>query len=175
MVQHIEYVPFGEVFIEERKNIWNTHYLFNAKEFDEETGLYYYGARYYTPRLSLWMSVDPLSEMSSNYSPYRYGYNNPIRFIDVLGLFETRYQAKEYSDKMRINGRIQKNDDGTYSINDYNNHISYTAGDDSGNMLGDTHVHDGVVESLLVTNEKSASYFWRVKDFSDNGFNLFSG
>ena len=41
-------------------------------------------------------------------------------------------------------------------------------------MLGDTHIHDGVIESLLVTNEKSPSYFWRVKDFSDNGFNLFS-
>ena len=41
-VQHIEYVPFGEVFIEERNNRWNTPYLFNAKELDEETGLYYY-------------------------------------------------------------------------------------------------------------------------------------
>ena len=64
--QHIEYVPFIEVFIDElelmRKsatkgkansnNTWNTPYLFNAKEFDEETGLYYYGARstnYKTP------------------------------------------------------------------------------------------------------------------------------
>ena len=56
VVQHIEYVPFGEVFIEERNNIWNTPYLFNAKEFDEETGLYYYGARYYDSRLSLWIS-----------------------------------------------------------------------------------------------------------------------
>lgn len=44
VVQHIEYVPFGEVFIEERNNVWNTPYLFNAKEFDEETGMYYYGA-----------------------------------------------------------------------------------------------------------------------------------
>ena len=58
VVQHIEYVPFGEVFIEERNSIWNTPYLFNAKEFDEETGLYYYGARYYDPRLSVWMSTD---------------------------------------------------------------------------------------------------------------------
>ena len=32
VVQHIEYVPFGEVFVEERNNIWNTPYLFNAKE-----------------------------------------------------------------------------------------------------------------------------------------------
>ena len=60
VVQHIEYVPFGEVFIEERNSIWNTPYLFNAKEFDEETGLYYYGARYYDPHLSLWMSTDAL-------------------------------------------------------------------------------------------------------------------
>ena len=45
VAQHIEYVPFGEVFIEERNNTWNTPYLFNAKEFDEETGMYYYGAR----------------------------------------------------------------------------------------------------------------------------------
>ena len=32
VVQYIEYVPFGEVFIEERNNIRNTPYLFNAKE-----------------------------------------------------------------------------------------------------------------------------------------------
>lgn len=55
----------GEVFIEERNNIWNTTYLFNAKEFDEETGLYYYGARYYDPKQSLWMSGDPLGEKKS--------------------------------------------------------------------------------------------------------------
>ena len=60
--QHIEYVPFGEVFIEERNNTWNTPYLFNAKELDEETSMYYYGARYYEPRLSLWMSTDPSAE-----------------------------------------------------------------------------------------------------------------
>ncbi len=58
VVQHIEYVLFGEVFVEERNNIWNTPYLFNAKEFYEETGLYYYGARYHDPRVSLWMNVD---------------------------------------------------------------------------------------------------------------------
>ena len=86
VVQHIEYVPFGEVFIEERNNIWNTPYLFNAKEFDEETGLYYYGARYYDPRLSLWMSTDPMEEKYPNISTYCYVANNPILFTDTDGM-----------------------------------------------------------------------------------------
>lgn len=85
VVQHIEYVPFGEVFIEERNNIWNTPYLFNAKEFDEETGLYYYGARYYDPRLSLWMSTDPMQEKYPSHTSYNYTYNNPIKYIDLWG------------------------------------------------------------------------------------------
>ena len=85
VVQHIEYVPFGEVFIEERNNIWNTPYLFNAKEFDEETGLYYYGARYYDPRLSLWMSTDPSKEKYPNISAYVYCHNNPIILFDIDG------------------------------------------------------------------------------------------
>lgn len=85
VVQHIEYVPFGEVFIEERNSIWNTPYLFNAKEFDEETGLYYYGARYYDSRLSLWISTDPLQEKYVNITSYCYTYNNPVIFIDPDG------------------------------------------------------------------------------------------
>ena len=85
VMQHIEYVPFGEVFIEERNNTWNTPYLFNAKEFDEETGMYYYGARYYEPRLSLWMTVDPMEENLPSSSTYSYAANNPIRFIDMEG------------------------------------------------------------------------------------------
>ena len=104
VMQHIEYVPFGEVFIEERNNTWNTPYLFNAKEFDEETGMYYYGARYYEPRLSLWMSVDPISNYDprnnenyldgehnggiyNSYNLYSYGYcyQSPIRLIDPNG------------------------------------------------------------------------------------------
>lgn len=85
VVQHIEYVPFGEVFVEERNNIWNTPYLFNAKEFDEETGLYYYGSRYYDPRFGLWISVDPLYEIDLSTSPYAFCGNNPIIRIDSDG------------------------------------------------------------------------------------------
>ena len=174
VMQHIEYVPFGEVFIEEleltRKsatagkancnNIWNTPYLFNdcanegrgklacsmpsaanrrvklndcanegrgklactmpsaanrrvtlndcanegrgklactmpsaanrrvelnAKELDEETGMYYYGARYYEPRLSLWMSTDSDQEKYPHYTSYLFVGSNPINAIDPDG------------------------------------------------------------------------------------------
>ena len=83
--QHIEYVPFGEVFIEERNNTWNTPYLFNAKEFDEETGMYYYGARYYEPRLSMWISTDGRQEEYPNISTYTYSANSPLNYIDPDG------------------------------------------------------------------------------------------
>ena len=85
IVQHIEYVPFGEVFIEERNSVWNTPYLFNAKEFDEETGLYYYGARYYESRLSIWLGTDPKQDKYPNIHSYCFSLNNPIKIIDPNG------------------------------------------------------------------------------------------
>jgi RHS repeat-associated protein len=79
-------VPFGEVFIEERTNIWNTPYLFNAKELDEETGLYYYGARYYDGRVSLWISTDPMQEKYPGVSVYNFCMNNPLKYVDPEGM-----------------------------------------------------------------------------------------
>ena len=104
--QHIEYVPFGEVFIEERNNTWNTPYLFNAKELDEETGMYYYGARYYEPRLSLWMSTDPMQERYPNINSYCYTSNNPIKFIDPDG--EKLVLAGSRQDRMKVLKFLQR-------------------------------------------------------------------
>ena len=98
VVQHIEYVPFGEVFVEERNNIWNTPYLFNAKEFDEETGLYYYGARYYDPRISLWISTDNSEEKYAEFSSYCYVGNNPIILNDPNGNDWLRTDKKYFYD-----------------------------------------------------------------------------
>lgn len=105
VIQHIEYVPFGEVFIEERNSVWNTPYLFNAKEFDEETGLYYYGARYYEPRLSLWMSTDPMEEKYPDYSTYIYAAQNPIAYSDPTGMEirgVTKSDAEEFKSDVHL-------------------------------------------------------------------------
>ena len=64
---------------------YRTPYKFNGKELDEETGLYYYGARYYDPKISIWLSVDPLAESFPNWNPYNYTMQNPINLVDPDG------------------------------------------------------------------------------------------
>nr|WP_162945018.1 SpvB/TcaC N-terminal domain-containing protein [Flavisolibacter nicotianae] len=85
--QHLEYFPFGETFIDEHSNQWRTPYLYNGKELDDETGLYYYGTRYYDPRTSVWENVDPAWKKPDqiNKSPYAYVGNNPVTYIDPFG------------------------------------------------------------------------------------------
>jgi len=64
---------------------YSTRYKFNGKEQDEATGFYYYGARYYEPSLSRWLSTDPLAEKYQGFSPYNYTLNNPINLVDPDG------------------------------------------------------------------------------------------
>ncbi len=63
-------------------------YKYNGKELNEDWGLgwYDYGARFYDPQIANWASVDPLTSRMPNWSPYAYGFVNPIRFIDLAGL-----------------------------------------------------------------------------------------
>jgi len=90
--QHQEYTPFGEAYFDQHDtSSFSTPYLFNAKERDDETGLYYYGARYYNPEQSQWLSMDPMVDKYAGLSPYNYVMNNPVRLVDPDG--------KEWKDK----------------------------------------------------------------------------
>ena len=60
-------------------------FRFNGKEWDEETGNFYYGARYYDPRISVWLSVDPWRNKYPDLSPYNFVAGNPLRMIDPTG------------------------------------------------------------------------------------------
>ncbi|HXZ80981.1 MAG TPA: RHS repeat-associated core domain-containing protein [Terriglobales bacterium] len=61
-------------------------YRYTAREFDQETGLYYYRARYYDPNISKFISEDPI-RFESGYNLYGYVNNRPTFFTDPLGLF----------------------------------------------------------------------------------------
>ena len=60
-------------------------YKFNGKELDTETGYYYYGARYYNPRISQFYATDPLAEKYPGFSPYTYTADNPVMLVDPDG------------------------------------------------------------------------------------------
>jgi len=83
--EHLEYFASGETFVEEHSNTDRIPYLFNGKELDEETGYYYYGARYYDPRTGMWQSVDFAADKMPGWSPYSYTFDNPVRFNDPDG------------------------------------------------------------------------------------------
>ena len=63
----------------------NWIHTFSAKEKDTETGLSYFGARYYSSDLSIWLSVDPMSDKYPSLSPYVYCANNPVKLVDPNG------------------------------------------------------------------------------------------
>ena len=86
VAQFDAYLPYGELLVDEHSSSEEMPYKFNGKEFDEETGLYYYGARYMNPRTSLWYGVDPLKESYSEISSYLYCHDNPVKLVDVNGM-----------------------------------------------------------------------------------------
>ncbi|MFJ7494290.1 RHS repeat-associated core domain-containing protein [Streptomyces sp. NPDC097727] len=96
VTEHLEYFPYGETWVEEHTGDADTPYQFTGKELDAETGLYYYGARYYNPRTQLWASADPalpdyLDSTGGNeprdLAAYTYAHNNPLRYTDPTGKF----------------------------------------------------------------------------------------
>ncbi len=70
--------------------------LYNSKELLSDFGLnwYDYGARYYDPQVGRWWTIDPKTEAAPDWTPYRYGLNNPVRFIDPDGMLEDWYQSE---------------------------------------------------------------------------------
>ena len=85
-VQHIQYLPYGEPFVNQRVSGYNERFTFTGKERDEETGYSYFGARYMDHELmTMWLSVDPLSDKYPSISPYNYCLWNPVKLVDPDG------------------------------------------------------------------------------------------
>ncbi|MBC6995927.1 RHS repeat-associated core domain-containing protein, partial [Lewinella lacunae] len=109
VLQENHYYPFGM----EMQGGWlaepgvEQRYGYNGKELNEEVGWHDYGARWYDAAVGRWANIDPLSEMMYSWSPYNYVYNNPISYIDPLGLSPYKYnwetQQYENSKGKKVN------------------------------------------------------------------------
>jgi RHS repeat-associated protein len=101
VVQTSHYYPFGLLFSQTNNSTSADYsknkYLYNGKELQDDNlngtffGLLDYGARFYDPQIGRWHSVDPLCEVNRRWSPYRYAYDNPLRFLDPDGMLEEVY------------------------------------------------------------------------------------
>ena len=85
ITQYDAYLPYGELLVDEHSSSEDLPYKFNGKLFDEETGLYYYGARYLNPVTSLWYGVDPLAEKYPTAGGFVFCISNPVRLVDPDG------------------------------------------------------------------------------------------
>ncbi len=78
-----EYYPFGDSSL---RTFTYKRYRYVGKERDAESGLYYYGARYYAAWTCRFISVDPLAAKYAQLTPYNYADNNPINDFDIDGM-----------------------------------------------------------------------------------------
>ena len=87
IVNALDYYSYGKI-LREYDGGAGDRYLTTGHERDKETGLDYRGARYYDSDVARFLSVDPLSAKAPAWSPYRYCFDNPVRFIDPNGKWE---------------------------------------------------------------------------------------
>jgi RHS repeat-associated protein len=85
-VQHLQYLPYGEPYINQHPYGYSERFTFTGKERDEETGYGYFGARYMDHELMTgWLSVDPMAGKYPSISPYAYCAWNPVKLVDPDG------------------------------------------------------------------------------------------
>jgi RHS repeat-associated protein len=99
IISYEEYTPYGSTSYQAVRSHTETpkRYRYTGKERDEETGLYYMGARYYAPWLGRWTSADPIGVGADGPGLYNYVQGSPIGFSDPSGTqgLECRAPSKE--------------------------------------------------------------------------------
>lgn len=87
IISYEEYAPYGSTTYQAVRSKTETpkRYRYTGKERDEETGLYYHGARYYSPWIGRWTASDPAGNVDGT-NTYAYVRGNPGRLTDPAGM-----------------------------------------------------------------------------------------
>lgn len=110
VVEKYRYSAFGEV--EDKENVKMCPWRFSSKRSDPETGLIYFGRRYYDPDTGRWITPDPIG-FEGGPNLYAYVSNNPLTHVDLYGLdwmrvgdnwiSENSYEGKRYKERFNSN------------------------------------------------------------------------
>ncbi len=150
MIDKEEYYPFGDSSL---RTFTKKRYRYVGKEKDLESGLYYYGARYFSPWIARFISCDPLSAKYAQLSPYNYSDNNPINDYDIDGMQNNNSEGSEgnkqpkvhyYNKIINNNGKVVKQVNG------------------SGDEVDRLYSHSHSIANLKIKNQK-----WDVSELTD--------
>ncbi len=149
ITQYDAYLPYGELLVDEHNSSEEMPYKFNGKEMDEETGLYYYGARYMNPAASMFLGVDPLAEKYPSIGGYVYCAGNPVKLVDPDGKGWIKTKSTMY-----FNPKVHSQED----ISKHDHERGFTYVGETYNAKDASYRSDG---SVLFKNETSAyKYMW---------------
>ena len=123
---------------------YNNAYKFNGKELDDATGMYYYGARYYDPRISIFVSVDPLAEKYPGWTPYHYVHNNPINMVDPTGMEAEGWRRNLANGEMSYDDSytFENTDSNLYEYSDGGMDYKYYYNSDGTKTMTDDYMYD---------------------------------
>ena len=150
-------------------------YTFSAKEKDSETGLSYFGSRYYSSDLSIWLSVDPMSDKYPSLSPYAYCADNPVKLTDpdgrwIPGLDEdnniivTREEGDDINSFKKFMGSA-------YSDEEINNMYGQMSQDGSINLTK-TYGREFQIMTDAINDAKKDPFFTQTKNYNCWGASL---
>ena len=106
IVESYEYSAYGETKVFDSagtqiaQSALGNRYLFQGREYDSATGLYYFRARWYNPETGRWLSKDPLG-IEGGLNLYAFCDNNPVNFVDPSGLCKKKFSKEWWRERYR--------------------------------------------------------------------------
>jgi RHS repeat-associated protein len=108
LYQHYEYSVYGQSRYTSSTTAFPVSRRYTSQVLDEETGLYYYGARYYDPQLGRFVQPDTIISSEFNpqsYDRYAYALNNPLKYVDPSGHAPWKWYIPGYSSILEVQGQ----------------------------------------------------------------------
>ncbi|MBI2420252.1 MAG: RHS repeat-associated core domain-containing protein [Ignavibacteriales bacterium] len=121
-----DYYAFGEILRSYNNSSPNERYDYTGKERDTESGLNYFGARYYDSEIGRWLNVDPLADKYPGWSPYNYCMNNPVNSVDPDGRKVVDSKNKEISIVRQKDGTLKFGKNATSAVKRICNALAMT-------------------------------------------------